>query len=135
MRRMRRISGSFWTDERDERLRRLETQGLSAAMIAERLGTTRDAVLGRSHRLRGLSLTFPWYRRKAREMRAESAARQKERNRSIDAALSKLRQEMARGVERDVAIVHAAQAGATYQAIGDMLGITRQRVWQIFGGR
>ena len=36
MRKMRRISGSFWTLERDERLRRLEAEGLSAAKIAKR---------------------------------------------------------------------------------------------------
>jgi hypothetical protein len=29
---MRRISGSFWTLELDERLRRLEAEGLSAAI-------------------------------------------------------------------------------------------------------
>jgi hypothetical protein len=47
VRKMRRISGSFWTLERDERLRRLEAEGLSAAKIGEKLGTTRGAVLGR----------------------------------------------------------------------------------------
>jgi hypothetical protein len=31
---MRRISGSFWTPERDERLRYLEAEGFSAAKIA-----------------------------------------------------------------------------------------------------
>jgi hypothetical protein len=61
MRKMRRISGSFWTLERDERLRRLEAEGLSAAKIGEKLGTTRSAVLGRLHRLSGAALTYSSY--------------------------------------------------------------------------
>src|SRR3984893_18179303 len=59
VRKMRRISGSFWTPERDERLRRLEAEGLSAAKIGEKPGTTRGAVLGRLHRLSGAALTIP----------------------------------------------------------------------------
>src|SRR5712671_4136995 len=81
---MRRISGSFWTLERDERLRRLEAEGLSAAKIGEKLGTTRGAVLGRLHRLSGVALTYPSYTRQANETRARNAARMKERKRMWD---------------------------------------------------
>jgi hypothetical protein len=98
---MRRISGSFWTLERDERLRRLEAEGLSAAKIGEKLGTTQDAVLGRLHRLSGVALTYPSYTRQANETRARNAARMKERKRITDAAISKMRHEIARGVERN----------------------------------
>jgi hypothetical protein len=134
MRRPRVISGSFWTAERDERLRRLEAEGLSAAKIAAKLGTTRDAVLGRSHRLSGASLTYPSYLRLANEARARKAARRKKQERLNHAALSKIRQETARGIGRDRAIVRARKAGATLKAIGDVFGITRERVRQIVAG-
>src|ERR1700736_2279944 len=81
VRKMRRISGSFWTPERDERLRYLEAEGFSAAKIAEKLGTSRGAVLGRLHRLSGVALTYPSYTRQANETRARNAARMKERKR------------------------------------------------------
>ena len=134
VRKMRRISGSFWTLERDERLRRLEAEGLSAAKIGEKLGTTRGAVLGRLHRLSGVALTYPSYTRQANETRARKAARMKERKRITDAAISKMRHEIARGVERNQAIAKARKTGATLKAIGDAVGLTRQRVRQILGG-
>ena len=41
-----------WTDERNDRLRELWATGLSCAKIAARLGgTTRNAVIGKAHRL------------------------------------------------------------------------------------
>lgn len=44
-----------WTEERTELLRRLWLEGQSASQIAERLGgVTRNAVIGKAHRL-GLS--------------------------------------------------------------------------------
>ena len=131
MRKMRRISGSFWTPERDERLRRLEAEGLSAAKIGEKLGTTRGAVLGRLHRLSGVALTYPSYTRQANETRARNAARMKERKRITDAAISKMRHEIARGVERNQAIAKARKAGATLRAIGDAVGISKEWVRQI----
>ena len=42
----------YWTPERDEELKRHRAAGLSASKIAARMGVTRNAVLGRSHRLR-----------------------------------------------------------------------------------
>jgi hypothetical protein len=131
MRRPRVISGSFWTTERDERLRRLEAEGLSAAKIGAKLGTTRDAVLGRLHRLSGASLTYPAYLRGAVKARARKVARLKKQERLNDAALSKIRQEIARGIGRNRAIARARKAGATLQAIADLFGITHERVRQI----
>lgn len=46
--------GSTWTDERIAQLRDLLAQGLSARVIAGRLGVTRNAVIGKVSRL-GLS--------------------------------------------------------------------------------
>jgi DNA-directed RNA polymerase sigma subunit (sigma70/sigma32) len=58
----------------------------------------------------------------------------KERKRITDAAISKMRYEIARGVERNQAIAKARKTGATLKAIGDAIGLTRQRVRQILGG-
>jgi GcrA cell cycle regulator len=131
MSRMRYFGGSFWTPVTDTRLQQLEAEGLSAAKIAAKLGTTRGSVISRSQRLRGLHRTFPSFLQQEREARARSAARQKERKRKMDAVLSKLRQEIARGIARNEAIIRARKAGATLQAIGDVVGLTREWVRQI----
>ena len=90
MRKMRRISGSFWTPERDARLRYLEAEGFSAAKIAEKLGTSRGAVPGRLHRLSGATLTYPSYIRQEKEARARAAARTKERTRLESTVIPRL---------------------------------------------
>jgi hypothetical protein len=126
-----RIAGSFWTPERDERLRRFESQGLSAAKIAGKLGTTRGAVISRSQALRGLRRLFPYYVRRLKQERAERAARSKERKRVADAVLWKMREEIARGTDRNTAIVRARDAGVTLHAIAELVGLTRERVRQI----
>jgi hypothetical protein len=131
VRKMRRISGSFWTLERDERLRRLEAEGLSAAKIGEKLGTTRSAVLGRLHRLSGAALTYPSYIRQEKEARARAAARMKERKRVASTVIPRMQQEITRGVGRNRAIAKARNAGATLRAIGDALGISKESVRQI----
>jgi hypothetical protein len=128
---MRRISGSFWTPERDERLRRLEAEGLSAAKIGEKLGTTRGAVLGRLHRLSGAALTYPSYIRQEKEARARAAARMKERKRVESTVIARMQQEITRGVDRNRAIAKARKAGATLRATGDAVGISKESVRQI----
>ena len=50
----------------------------------------------------------------------------KERKRITDAAISKMRHEIARGVERNQAIAKARKTGATLKAIGDAVGLTRR---------
>ena len=131
MRKMRRISGSFRTLERDERLRRLEAEGLSAAKIGEKLGTTRSAVLGRLHRLSGAALTYPSYIQQEKEARARAAARMKERKRAESTVIPRMQQEIMRGVDRNRAIAKARKAGATLRAIGDAVGISKEWVRQI----
>ena len=130
-RKMRRIGGSFWTPDRDQKLRRLEGEGLSAAKIAEKLGTTRGAVLGRLHRLSGAALTYPSYIRQEKEARARAAARMKERKRAESTVIPRMQQEIARGVDRNRAITKAQKAGATLKSIGDVLGISKEWVRQI----
>jgi hypothetical protein len=120
---------TIWTAEKDRQLRRLEAAGLSAAQIADRIGTTRNAVIGRSVRLRGL--IFPSQLRRQRREQALRAARLRREKERTAVALAAMRRAIARGTPRDVAIVSAVQAHVTYQAIADELGLSRQRVQQI----
>jgi hypothetical protein len=129
---MRRIGGSFWTPERDNRLQRLEGAGLSAAKIGEQLGVTRNAVLGRSARLRGV--VYPCIVRREKESRVQAAVRRRERERRSYAALMVMRKAIATGVAREITIAAAMKAGATYEAVGNELGLSRQRVHQIASG-
>ena len=94
---MRRIRASFWTSERIRRLQALEAAGLSAREIAEKLGTTRKAVIGRSQRLRGLTYTFASYINKERDRRAATQTRRRERERRSRAAIARMRAEISNG--------------------------------------
>jgi hypothetical protein len=123
------MTATFWTTEKDRQLQRLEAAGLSAAQIADRLGATRNAVIGRSVRLRGL--TFPSQIKRQRAQRAVRAERLHQHRERIAASLAAMRRMMAKGTPRDTAIVSAVKSRATYQAIADELGLTRQRVQQI----
>jgi hypothetical protein len=120
---------TFWSAEKDRQLQRLEAAGLSAAQIADRIGTTRNAVIGRSVRLRGLIFRSQLQRqRSGRALRAARLRQQKERHAVV---LASMRRAIARGTPRDAAIVSAVKARVTYQAIADELGLSRQRVHQI----
>jgi len=129
---MRYLAGSFWTLEQDSRLQKLEASGLSAAQIAEQLGTTRNAVLGRSRRLRGV--VYRSEIRREQTLRAVSAARRREMKHRSAAMLSAMRAAIAQGMPRKIAIIDTVEAGVTYQSIGDELGLSRQRVHQIASG-
>ena len=123
------MMAAFWTAEKDKHLRRLEAAGLSAAQIADRLGTTRGAVIGRSVRLRGL--VFPLQLKRQRTERTLQAERLHQQRERTATSLASMRRVITRGTPRDVAIVSAARAHVTYQAIADELGLTKQRVQQI----
>jgi hypothetical protein len=123
------MTATFWTAEKDRQLQRLEAAGFSASQIADRIGATRNAVIGRSVRLRGL--TFPSQILRQRTERALRAAREQRQKARVAAALAAMRRLMARGTPRDVAIVSAVKAHLSYRAIADELGLTKQRVHQI----
>jgi hypothetical protein len=120
---------TFWTAEKDKRLQRLEAAGLSAAQIADHIRTTRNAVIGRSARLRGL--IFPSQLRRHRRERALRAARLRQQKERTAVSLASMRRAIASGTPRNTAIALAVKAHVTYQAIADELGISRQRVQQI----
>jgi GcrA cell cycle regulator len=46
------MSGTAWTPEQDARLQELWAQGLSASAIGRAMGCTKNAVVGRAHRLK-----------------------------------------------------------------------------------
>jgi DNA-directed RNA polymerase sigma subunit (sigma70/sigma32) len=46
-----------------------------------------------------------------------------------------MRQEIARGIDRNRVIARARNAGATLKAIGDEVGISKERVRQIIEGK
>lgn len=48
---MKGIIKTLWTPERDEELRRLVATGLSYGLIGRTMGITKNAVIGRAHRL------------------------------------------------------------------------------------
>jgi hypothetical protein len=123
------MTATFWTAEEDKQLQKLEAAGLSAAQIAARLGMTRNAVIGRSVRLRGL--IFPSQIQRQRTERALHAAHLREQKERTAMSLASMRRMMARGTPRDMAIASAVRAKVIYQAIADELGLTRQRVQQI----
>lgn len=77
--RARSVAGG-WTDERIEQLKALHAEGLSANEIAKRLcrGLTRNAVIGKLHRL-GLTGGTEASRERLREARRLAAAQRKQR--------------------------------------------------------
>jgi GcrA cell cycle regulator len=46
------VRGSHWSAEADDRLRALWAEGLSSAAIGRAMGLTKNAVVGRAHRLK-----------------------------------------------------------------------------------
>ena len=126
---MRYLTGSFWTPQRDKQLRKLNATGLSARQIGAQFGISRNAVIARLARLRGV--IFPSEARREKLLRAEAAARRRERKRVNDAAISVMRRAIAQGVHRNIAIADAVKAGASYRAVGEEFDLSRQRVHQI----
>src|SRR5262245_19237812 len=102
---MRYFANGFWIPPKDRRLQKLEAEGRSGKEIAERLGTSRNAVVARSARLRGI--LFPSNIRREKKLRAQAAARLREKNRRNRTALFDMRAAMARGTRRDDAICAA----------------------------
>lgn len=119
----------FWSKQRDRRLQSLLAKGLRPKQVAELMGTTKNAVIARSHRIRGHR--FPSDIRRAAEEKRRNAGLLSVRLKRENKALAALRRSMKGGVSRDAAIVVARNHGARLKAIGDVLGITRERVRQI----
>jgi hypothetical protein len=114
---------SPWTPSRDKRLKAYLAAGLSAAQAADKLGTTRNAVIGRSMRLRGIvyqSSVDSWKRANAKRRKGPRKPEKMRRK-----AMREMVTNLARGMPRNEAIARAA-AGAVWREIGAYFGITRQ---------
>jgi hypothetical protein len=118
----------FWTPEQDAELKRLWPE-VSAREIAKRLGTTRNAVIGRIHRIdRSYADYISAKKQEARDHTERRRDAVKAAERKIINAMNNL---LARGLSRNEAIAQARQAGARLEVIGNAIGVTRQRVDQI----
>src|SRR5262245_15952768 len=112
---------SPWTRARDQRLVAYQAQGLSARQIAEKLGTSRSAVIGRSIRLRGIvyqSNIDSWKRANAKRKKGPRKPEAMRRR-----AIAQMAKDLRRGMPRGEAMLRAS-AGALWRDIGDFLGIS-----------
>ena len=121
-----------WTPSRDKRLLAQQAAGRTAAQIAKTLGVTRNAVIGRSRRLRGIvyqSDIASWTR--ANAQRAEEARKRAQVRRVAQRkALRDLARAMARGVPVGKAMARAHKAGALWRQIGHYFGISQQAAYE-----
>jgi hypothetical protein len=121
-----------WTPSRDKRLLAQQAAGRTAAQIAKTLGVTRNAVIGRSRRLRGIvyqSDIDSWTR--ANAQRAEEARKRAQVRRVAQRkALRDLARAMARGVPVGKAMARAHKAGALWRQIGHYFGISQQAAYE-----
>ena len=122
---------SFWTPRRDRKLRNMWGKR-RAIEIATELGTTSNAVIGRIHRLLGT------YREKiAKQLtvaREIAQQRQKARDARQRIIVTRMLERIDSGSSRNKAIARARAQGASLQAIGTAVGLSRERVRQIVAG-
>src|SRR5439155_11553950 len=119
-----------WTAEKDAALKRLWPTK-SASEIGLALGTTRNAVIGRYHRLQG---SYAGYvSPSTKELYARRAAARKARHVKETRAIEEMKKRMATGLGRNDAIRLARKSGARQQVIGQAFGMSYQRIGQIVG--
>jgi hypothetical protein len=136
---------NYWTPERDEELNRHKAAGLSASKIAALLHTTRNAVLGRSNKLRNRPSQAKIEQLKRQriaaaearknavaEKREKAAAEAREKAQAHqDKILAAMRADLAAGVDRNVVIKRAIGAGAKSVAVAEFFGLPRWQVYKI----
>ena len=123
---------SPWTPSRDNRLLALQKAGRSAAEIAEKLGTSRSAVIGRSVRLRGIvykSSIRSWKKANAKRA-AEARDRALERAETQRKAMREMAKAVKKGMPREKAMAQAFKAGAYWWQIGEYFGISQQAAYE-----
>ena len=123
---------SPWTPSRDKRLLALQKKGHSAAEIAEKLGTSRSAVIGRSVRLRGIvykSSIRSWKKANAKRA-AEARDRAQVRAEEQRKAMREMVRAVKGGMPREKAMARAFKAGAYWWQIGEHFGISQQAAYE-----
>lgn len=118
------MNGNLWTAAEDRALKAKRANGMSASRIAKDLGKTRNAVIGRWHRLQQ---TYVEYEASCSlASRKATEARMLEHQRKEADAIRQLKRDIVAGVAPQTAIMKARQAGARWTAIGQTFGVTRQ---------
>lgn len=126
---MREMKYSFWNATRDRHLIAMQKAGQSCSKIAEHLGTTRNAVIARSNRIRRVK--FPSDVKRAKR-RLELARRELAKKRARDkVALDLMEVVLQASSDRRAAIGAARRAGASLRTIARVLEISPQRVHAI----
>jgi hypothetical protein len=123
----------MWNDRLDAKLRKLKRDGLSFAEIAEKMGITRNAALGRYQRISGV--VFPSTLERRRTRAAAAKARSDARLRKEAESIRRMKAAIAAGTDKGKAMSQAHAAGATFVAIGKIFGISSVRAYQIAKGR
>lgn len=115
----------MWTKQEDADLLRYWPL-MSASEVAERLGRTKNAVIGRFHRIDG---TYKGRKYRYHRRRSEEAAQRCQYAQQIELkAIEKMRCDIRCGVARDAAIIEAVNAGAKQTTIAALFGLTRQAI-------
>jgi hypothetical protein len=135
---------NYWTPKRDEELNRHKAAGLSASKIATLLHTTRNAILGRTNRLRNrpsqAEMELKRQRIAAAEIRKKAAAEKREKAAAEarekaqahqDKILVAMRADLAAGVDRNVVVKRAIAAGAKSVTVAEFFGLSGWRVHKI----
>jgi hypothetical protein len=123
---------SNWTPSRDKRLLTQQAAGRTAAQIAKSLGVSRNAVIGRSRRLRGIvykSDIESWARANARRSQ-EAKKRMKVGKEANRKALPELARAVARGEPKGKAMARAHRGGALWRQIGEQFGVSQQAAYE-----
>ena len=120
---------SFWNAQRDKALRNGQTKGQSAAQIAKQLGTTRNAVIGRSHRLR--RTVFQSEVARTKHYRSRDADRLAERQCIESAAIKQMASDLQKGLARPTAMARACKSGARWRVIGEYFDISTQAAQRV----
>ena len=121
-----------WTAARDKRLETMQSAGKTAAEIAKVLGTSRNAVIGRSRRLRGIvyqSDIDSWTRANARRS-AEAHKRAEVRTELQSKVIADMIKSLSAGVPKERAMEKAFKAGAYWWQIGEHFGMSQQTAYE-----
>jgi DNA-directed RNA polymerase sigma subunit (sigma70/sigma32) len=121
---------SRWTPELDERLAEGMDAGMSYAQIARELGVSRNAAIGRSYRLRGCDQSY-----QRQEQTHDQQSKRLTRQQAVRTLIVIMHEELAAGMPRRTAFGRAWARGAGLQAIGDSVGLSRERIRQIIKPR
>jgi len=119
----------MWNDRLDAKLRKLQKEGYSFAEIGERMGITRNAALGRFQRISGV--VFPSQLERRRNREAAAKLKLDTRLRKEGEAIRKMKAAIAGGTDKAKAMKQAYAAGASFRAIGEVYGVSRERAYQI----